>query len=73
MYLGGILIFTFWPFMTRTSLAVSILADAYFVFGAFAEERRLLGSFGAEHLRHKKEVPLLIPSVRSLRRLLKTG
>jgi protein-S-isoprenylcysteine O-methyltransferase Ste14 len=73
MYLGGILIFTFWPFMTRTSLTVSILADAYFVFGALAEERRMLGRFGDEYLRYKKEVPLLIPSVRSLRRLLKAG
>jgi protein-S-isoprenylcysteine O-methyltransferase Ste14 len=73
MYLGGILIFTFWPYVTRTSLFVSILADAYFVFGAFVEERRMLGRFGDEYLRYKKDAPLLIPSWRSLRRLLKTG
>ncbi|RME68851.1 MAG: hypothetical protein D6778_01335, partial [Nitrospirae bacterium] len=34
MYLGGILIFTFEPNLTRNFLTVTILADLYFLYGA---------------------------------------
>ena len=39
LYLAGIIIFTFEPNITRNWLAVSILADIYFIFGAFMEEK----------------------------------
>lgn len=38
MCLGGILIFTFNLFIPSTWLFVSLLADAYFVFGVLIEE-----------------------------------
>lgn len=63
LYLAGILIFTFQPYITRNWLTVSVLADAYFVFGALIEERRLIRRFGEEYRRYMREVPRFIPRV----------
>jgi protein-S-isoprenylcysteine O-methyltransferase Ste14 len=52
---------------------VSLLVDAYFVFGALIEERRNIRRFGEEYRRYMKEVPLLMPSPGSLLRALKGG
>jgi hypothetical protein len=73
MYLGGILLFTFNPYVTRNWLTVSALADLYFIMGAFVEERRLLSRFGEEYDRYKKRVPLLLPRPRDVLRHLKGG
>jgi protein-S-isoprenylcysteine O-methyltransferase Ste14 len=73
MYLGGILIFSFWPYVTRNRLAVCALADAYFVFGALVEERRMLKRFGLEYRRYKEEVPLLLPRPRATAREIKAS
>jgi protein-S-isoprenylcysteine O-methyltransferase Ste14 len=61
MYLAGIMIFTFEPNITRNWLTVSVLADIYFIIGAFIEERRLIKRFGDEYIQYMKEVPRFIP------------
>jgi len=63
LYLAGIIIFTFEPNITRNWLAVSILADAYFVFGAFIEEKRLIKTFGDEYIEYMKRVPGFLPKI----------
>jgi len=64
LYLAGIIIFTFEPNITRNWLAVSILADAYFIFGAFMEEKRLIKTFGAEYIEYMKLVPRFLPRIK---------
>ena len=64
LYTAGILIFTFFPVVTRNWLAVSVLADLYFVFGAFVEERRLVKRFGRQYRDYMKKTPRFIPKIR---------
>jgi methanethiol S-methyltransferase len=64
MYLAGIIIFTFNPNITVNSLLITVLADLYFLFGVFIEERRFLTIFGDEYRTCMKHVPRLIPSLR---------
>jgi protein-S-isoprenylcysteine O-methyltransferase Ste14 len=67
LYLAGIIIFTFEPNITRNWLAVSILADIYFIFGAFMEEKRLIKIFGDEYIEYMKQVPRFLPRIRQTR------
>jgi protein-S-isoprenylcysteine O-methyltransferase Ste14 len=67
MYLAGIVIFTFNPHITAHGLTVTILADLYFLFGAFIEERRFLRIFGDQYREYMKRVPRLIPKLRPRR------
>ncbi len=71
LYLAGIIIFTFEPNLTRNWLTVAILADAYFIYGAVAEGKRLKEKFGAEYVRYTQSVPMFIPG--SKPRNKKTG
>jgi protein-S-isoprenylcysteine O-methyltransferase Ste14 len=43
---------------------VAVLADAYFVYGAFAEEKRLKEKFGAEYVHYMQRVPMLLPGLK---------
>jgi protein-S-isoprenylcysteine O-methyltransferase Ste14 len=61
MYLAGIVIFTFNPDITRNWLTLIVLADAYFVYGALVEEKRLIRRFGQEYIDYMKNVPRFIP------------
>lgn len=63
LYLAGIVIFSFNPLLTRNSLTVSALADLYFLFGAFVEERRFVGVFGDGYGEYRKRVPRLLPRI----------
>jgi protein-S-isoprenylcysteine O-methyltransferase Ste14 len=63
LYLAGIIIFTFNPIFTENWLTVSILADLYFIYGIFAEEKRLEKVFGTEYREYKKQVPAIIPRI----------
>jgi len=64
LYLAGILIFTFNPYITVNTLTITLLADLYFIFGAFVEEHRLEKRFGSEYIEYRKKVPRLVPRVR---------
>jgi protein-S-isoprenylcysteine O-methyltransferase Ste14 len=61
LYLAGIVIFTFNPEITVNGLAIAVLADLYFLFGVFIEERRFLHIFGDQYQEYMKRVPRLIP------------
>jgi len=63
LYLAGIIIFTFEPNITRNRLTMSILADGYFIFGAFIEEKRLIKTFGDEYIEYMKQVPRFFPKI----------
>jgi protein-S-isoprenylcysteine O-methyltransferase Ste14 len=71
LYLAGIIIFTFEPNITRNWLTVAILTDAYFIYGAIAEEKRLTERFGVEYVHYTQRVPMLIPGLKP--RNKKTG
>ena len=64
MYLAGIVIFTFNPYLTINGLTITVLADLYFLFGVFIEERRFLRIFGDQYREYMKRVPRLIPRLR---------
>lgn len=66
LYTAGILIFTFIPVITANWLTVSVLADLYFLYGAFIEERRLIKRFGRDYREYMKKVPRFIPRPSSL-------
>ncbi len=68
LYLAGIVIFTFNPYLTRTSLTISALADLYFLFGAIIEERRFQGTFGDQYREYREQVPRLLPRIFCRRR-----
>lgn len=63
MYLAGLVIFTFNPVITVNRLTITVLADLYFLFGAFIEERRFLITFGDDYREYRKQVPRLIPKI----------
>ncbi len=65
LYIAGILIFTFQPYITRNMLVISALADVYFILGAFIEEKRLLKAFGEEYRDYMKRVPRFLPRIRA--------
>lgn len=64
LYLAGIIIFTVNPIITRNWLTVQILADIYFIYGAFVEEKRLIERFGDEYRRYMEKVPRFWPRLR---------
>lgn len=61
MYLAGIIIFTFNPNITANGLLIRVIADLYFLFGMFIEERRFLRIFGDQYREYMRRVPRLIP------------
>ncbi len=61
MYLAGIIFFTFNPHITVNGLTVTVIADLYFIWGAFIEERRFLRIFGDQYREYMKKVPRLMP------------
>jgi methanethiol S-methyltransferase len=63
MYLGAIIFFTFEPRISVNGLTVTVLADIYFIWGAFIEERRFLRIFGDQYREYMKKVPRLIPRI----------
>ena len=65
LYLAGIILFTFNPHITVNGLAVTVLADLYFIWGAFIEERRFLQIFGDQYREYMRKVPRLIPRIGS--------
>ncbi len=52
------------PVMTGRWLALTILSTAYFVIGAWLEEKRLLTELGEEYRQYKERVPMFVPTRR---------
>jgi len=65
--LAGIIVITLNPVITQNWLVVAVLADAYFIYGSLAKQKRMLAQFGDTYGSYMRSVPLLIP------RLFKTG
>ena len=61
LYVAGIIIFTFSPVITVNGLTVTVLADLYFLFGMFIEERRFLRVYGDRYREYMKNVPRMVP------------
>jgi protein-S-isoprenylcysteine O-methyltransferase Ste14 len=59
--LAGIIVITLNPVITRNWLIIILLADAYFIYGSLAKQKRLLSQFGDTYRRYMISVPLLIP------------
>lgn len=63
MYLAGILIFTFNPYITVKGITVTILAVIYLVFGAWIESKRYTKLYGNEYIEYSKKVSMIIPKL----------
>jgi len=61
LYVAGLIIFTFSPIITVNGLLITVLADLYFLFGMFIEERRFLRIFGDQYREYMKQVPRIVP------------
>ena len=66
LYVAGIVIVTFSPVITVNGLTFTVLADLYFLFGMFIEERRFLRVFGEQYRQYMRQVPRMFPRLRSL-------
>jgi len=64
MYVAGMVIVTFSPVVTVNGIALTIMADLYFLFGMLIEERRFLKIFGDQYRDYMKHVPRMIPQWR---------
>lgn len=73
LYVAGIIIFTFSPVITVNGLTITVLADLYFLFGMFIEERRFLRIFGEQYREYMKRVPRMVPRMFSRRRTQSRG
>jgi len=63
LYVAGLVIFTFSPRITVNGLTITVLADLYFLFGMFIEERRFLKIFGEQYREYMKKVPRMVPRI----------
>ncbi len=61
LYFSGLVVFTCNPHITVNGLMVTGLADLYFLFGMFIEERRFLKNFGDQYRQYMMLVPRFIP------------
>jgi protein-S-isoprenylcysteine O-methyltransferase Ste14 len=73
LYVAGLIIFTFNPHITVNGLAITVLADLYFIFGMFVEERRFLRIFGDQYREYMTKVPRMLPRIRGKRSVVRRG
>jgi protein-S-isoprenylcysteine O-methyltransferase Ste14 len=68
LYLGWL--FAFWatPTMTGTHLLFAFVTTAYILVAIQFEERDLVDTLGDDYVRYRREVPMIIPSPRLVRR-----
>ncbi len=60
-YTAGILLMLFWGSLTWANLIMKVVGIAYFVIGAFLEEKKLLAEYGDAYRRYRQEVPMFLP------------
>lgn len=65
--LGFIIAFWATPTMSLGHLIFSIATTAYILVGVFFEERDLVKAHGQDYLNYRKQVPMLVPGLRSSR------
>jgi protein-S-isoprenylcysteine O-methyltransferase Ste14 len=61
LYVAGMVFVTLNPRVTVNGLTFTVVADLYFLFGMFIEERRFLGIFGGHYREYMKRVPRMMP------------
>jgi len=61
LYLGGMLILWANPWMRLIDLVLAALFTAYFIVGAWLEERKLEEEFGEEYREYRREVSMFLP------------
>ena len=64
LYLFSLLFLWLSPSMSVNSLVFNIGVTAYFVVGAYFEERKLLRDFGETYAEYKRHTPFLIPGLK---------
>ncbi|GMV32213.1 MAG: hypothetical protein DCC59_14875 [Chloroflexi bacterium] len=64
LYLFSLTLLWLDPTMTVNSLVFYIGATAYFIVGAYFEERKLLRDFGEAYAEYKRKTPFLIPMMK---------
>jgi protein-S-isoprenylcysteine O-methyltransferase Ste14 len=64
LYTAGLLFIWMTPVMTMNVLALYLGLTIYIVIGAYLEERRLVGEYGAAYEDYKKGTPMLVPFVK---------
>ena len=63
LYLGTVLLFLFWPFITQLSLVFAVFALVYGTLGSIPEERKLLENYGEAYAAYRKDKKRIIPFV----------
>ena len=63
-YSAGMLLLLCWGDVTAANLVMKLIGIAYFVVGAWLEERKLIAQFGEDYLRYRREVPMFVPRLR---------
>jgi protein-S-isoprenylcysteine O-methyltransferase Ste14 len=63
LYLLSMLFLICNPVVTTFGLLFTLLAGAYFLFGACLEEKRLLAEFGSEYREYQHRVPCIMPRI----------
>jgi hypothetical protein len=58
IYLAGIIMISFQPDVTYNRLVVTIIADIYFIYAAFKEERLLMRNTEVQYGKYAQEVPM---------------
>lgn len=61
LYLFSLTFLWFSPTMSVNTLVFNIGVTAYFIIGAYFEERKLLRDFGEAYEEYKRRTPFLIP------------
>lgn len=68
LYLFSIILFWLFPYMTDLTLAFFLAGTLYFLIGTIPEERKLVKTFGEQYRQYQREVPWLIPGLKTRRK-----